>query len=223
MRSRTLGGTSAPYDALGRAENVQRWIRRRSGLPGASEDVVSLSEKVTVWFQQRAVRGPDPSSLEALKAMDEHRAVDLIKDISSNVDRQVRRDTENVRVERRVVELAERKPIANGRFALWMAVRQDVSGFEQLRMLQVAHGTTSPIRLEHAFSEPLLMQSSLDDGADIAASCIDRGRIVKLKGRRRNDLVIDNDRERQAGSDRRRRHRRARPVHRVPGRCREIR
>lgn len=92
----------------------------------------------------------------------------------------------------------QRKAIANGRFTLWVAVWQDVRGFEQLRVLQVADGTAPLIRLEHALPEALLMQSSLDHGGDIAASRIDRGRIVKLKGRRRHDHVIDDDRERQA-------------------------
>jgi len=131
--------------------------------------------------------------------VDEHGAIDFIEEVMSNVDRQVRRDAEHVGVEGCVMELAEREPIANGRFALWMAVRQDLSGFEQLRVLQVAHGTTPLIRLEYAFSEALLMQSSLDHGGDVAALRIDRGRIMKLEGRYRHDLVIHHHREGQLG------------------------
>jgi hypothetical protein len=187
------------------ARNVQCSIRLQDAvvalLPGPSEDLVSLGEKVAVGLQVLAVRGPDPSALKTLEAVDEHGAVDLIKEVSSDVDRQVRRDAENVRVEGRVVKLAQRKAIANGRFTLWVAVRQDVRGFEQLRVLQVADGTAPLIRLEHALPEALLMQSSLDHGGDIAASRIDGGRIVNLKGRRRNDTsstTIEN--VRRAGS-----------------------
>src|SRR6266496_2422031 len=98
----------------------------RRALPGPPEDLVSLGEKVAVRFQLRAVRRSNPSALKTLKAVNEHGAVDLIKDVSSNVDPQVRRDAENVGVEGRVVKLAERKPIANGRFTLGMSVWQDV-------------------------------------------------------------------------------------------------
>jgi hypothetical protein len=38
-----------------------------------------------------------------------------------------------------------------------MAVRQDVRRFEQLRVLQVAHGTAPLIRLKHTFPKALLM------------------------------------------------------------------
>jgi hypothetical protein len=126
-------------------------------LSRSSEDVVSLGEEIAVRFQLRVVRGSDPAALKSLETMDEHGAVDFIKDVSPNVDGQVRRDAENVRVERGVMELAERKPVTNGRFTVRMAVGQDVSGFEQLRVLQVADRAAPLVRLEHTFSEPLLV------------------------------------------------------------------
>jgi hypothetical protein len=100
----------------------------------------------------------------------EHRPILLPKNVPTDLDNEIGTNTEDVPIERGMVELAEGKTVGNGRFAQRVAVRQDVGGIEQLHMTQPAHGALFPIRSEHTFSERDLMHPHVYLGGDVAPS-----------------------------------------------------
>jgi hypothetical protein len=70
--------------------------------------------------------------MKLLKAVLQHRTVYLVEHVQPDLDLIVRPDSENVRVEGRVVKFAQRQPIRNDGMSLRGPVWQDVRGFEKL-------------------------------------------------------------------------------------------
>ena len=50
---------------------------------------------------------PELTAVKLLEAMAQHRAVDLVEDVTSDLDNQIRADADDIPVERGVVELAQ--------------------------------------------------------------------------------------------------------------------
>ena len=64
----------------------------------------------------------DARPVETLQAMQQHRAIMLVKDVTADLDDAVRTDSNEVLVVGGVVKLAERKPVRDGglaAFAVW--------------------------------------------------------------------------------------------------------
>ncbi|GMR02578.1 MAG: hypothetical protein BMS9Abin20_0916 [Acidimicrobiia bacterium] len=89
------------------------------------------------------------------------RAIDLIEHILSNLEYKVGPYTEDVGVERGVVDLAHRQPVRHSclsAFRMW----NDVCSFEELSVSQPTHRMPRPIRAEHCLTERLLIDALLD-------------------------------------------------------------
>jgi len=74
----------------------------------------------------------DARAASALQPVAQHGTVGLVHDVASHFDDEVRPDAQEVPVEGRVVQLAERETVRDDRLPLRMPVRQDVSCVEQL-------------------------------------------------------------------------------------------
>jgi len=97
--------------------------------------------------------------MESLEAVAQHGAVGLMQDRRRDVNHQVGVDADEMAVECRVVELAECEAVRNDRLAARVPVRQDMCGFQQLLVPEVADRTALTIGGEDPLTEALLMQS----------------------------------------------------------------
>src|SRR4051812_10486302 len=78
-------------------------------------------------------------AVDLLEPMPQHRAVDLGEDVLPNVDACVRIDTHNVRVVRRVMDLAQPETVGDEWLAAWIPILEDVRRIEQLAVAQSAN------------------------------------------------------------------------------------
>src|SRR5437667_11231153 len=78
-----------------------------------------------------------------------------------------------------------------------MAVREDVSGFQQLIMAKPADGAALLVGAEHALAKAPLVQSLPDHRGHVLSPRGQRRRVVELPRGRGPDLVIDRDDEAQ--------------------------
>src|SRR5256885_9292351 len=107
--------------------------------------------------------------------MAEHRSVLLLEDVIADLHHKVGPYSEDVSVERGVVNLAERETIGNHRVAPRMAVGKDVRSLEKLGVAQHAHRAALPVRAQDPSAELLLVHASLRNHSDVLAYCGGRG------------------------------------------------
>src|SRR2546428_7122689 len=152
---------------------------------------------VAIGLEVVGARHVDAPALKALEAMLKHRPVDFLHYVEAHGDLEVRRDADEVTVEGGVVELAERETVGNDRLAQGMAVREDVSGFQQLVMAEPADGAALLVSAEHALAKAPLVQALPDHRGHVLSPRGQRRRVIDLPGGRRPDLVIDRHDEAQ--------------------------
>src|SRR2546421_11335116 len=99
--------------------------------------------------------------------MPQHRSVHLIDEAWRDLDHKVRAHAQQVEVIGSVMDLAQREPIRNDGISLGLAVRDDVSGVEQLGMMEAAHCTALCIGMEHSSPENWLMQPCTSEALDV--------------------------------------------------------
>jgi hypothetical protein len=85
-------------------------------------------------------------AVKFLQSMLEHGPVFLLEHVSSHLDDIVRPNTNHVRIERRVMKLAERQAVRHYWEALRMSVRQDVRRFEEFYVPKSADRAVFPVR-----------------------------------------------------------------------------
>src|SRR2546426_4249282 len=157
----------------------------------AAEDGVALRQEVAIGLEVVGARYVDTPALKALEAMLKHRPVDFVQHVEAHGDLEVGRDADEVAVEGGVVELAEREAVGNARLPQGMAVREDVSGFQQLVMAEPADGAALLVGAEHALAKAPLVQALADHRSHVLPPRGQRRRVVELPGGRRPDVVID--------------------------------
>ncbi len=69
-----------------------------------------------------------------------------------------------------MVNLAQRKSVADDRLALLVQVGEDVGRIKQLRVTQVAHRAAFPVRLEYTLAEGSLVKSLDGEPGDVSAT-----------------------------------------------------
>lgn len=100
-------------------------------------------------------------TVAALESVLQHGPVYLIKNVVANLDDEVRTHTENVAVERGMVQLAKGQAVGNRRFTFRMAIGEDVRAVEQLPMTKTANCARFSVRPEHSCAKAMLMKSLL--------------------------------------------------------------
>src|SRR2546425_13373608 len=106
----------------------------------------SLSEEFVAFFQKLAAgsepRSPgeyqEPLIVAVLKTVNEQRPVFLVEDVLADLDHEIRKDSQNVGVKGRVVELAQGQAVRHPGLTFRVPVRKNVGGVEQLGVAQPA-------------------------------------------------------------------------------------
>src|SRR2546426_2870257 len=145
----------------------QSQARMLSTLPRPPEHPVALFHELPVRPQRRVARQQEARVLESLQAVLQHRAVWLAENVRAQLHRQVRPHAQDVPVERRVVQLAQRQPVRHDRLAPRMPVRQDVRRVEQLLVPQPADGALLAVRPQHPLPELLLVHALLAEARHV--------------------------------------------------------
>jgi hypothetical protein len=91
--------------------------------------------------------------VKALKAVNEHGAVDFIEDVATNLDRIVGRNSHQVRIKRRMMKTTHRNSIRDCRYTADLSITDYVSRIEQRLSLQAANRALSVISAEHALAK----------------------------------------------------------------------
>ena len=99
--------------------------------------------------------------------MTQHGAVGLIQDGRRHVNHQVRIDADEMAIECRMVEFAEREAVRNDGLAAWMPVRQDMRGFQELLVAESTDCAAFAISRENALTKALLVQSLARVAGDV--------------------------------------------------------
>ncbi len=94
------------------------------------KEIVALRKEVSIWSEVSRTGYANAAILKSLKAVPKHRPVAFLKHVKTNLDLKIRRDTDDVRIERRVMELAERKAVGNHGLSQGMAIRKDMRSFK---------------------------------------------------------------------------------------------
>ena len=108
------------------------------------------------------MRCPNGLLVKLLEPVFQHRPVNLLEHVQADLDLVVGPDAEDLRIERGVVQLAEREAVWNDRMPLRMPVWQNVRGLEEFLMPQMAHCAMRVVCREDALAERLLVQPLLD-------------------------------------------------------------
>jgi|RhiMethySRZTD1v2_1073278.scaffolds.fasta_scaffold100855_1 hypothetical protein len=108
--------------------------------------------------------------MEPLQPVFQHRPIRLFENIWANLNDVVRTHTDNLRVERRMMELAQRQPVRDARFTLGIGIGDDVSRFEQFLVSQSADRAVLPIGRQHALTECLLVEPLAHEPRDVATA-----------------------------------------------------
>src|SRR5262249_6169911 len=131
---------------------VRAPIQRRLS-PYLSKQVVTFGEKLDGGLKIPSARNANSCPLKTLKAVAKHGAIFFFEDVVADLDYKVGTHTENVPIERGVVELAQRKTVGNDGLAARVPVREDVGGVEKLRMPQPTHCALFAVGSEHSLTK----------------------------------------------------------------------
>lgn len=95
--------------------------------------------------------------MKPLQAVDEHRPVRVVSNILTDFNDTIWPDPDQILVEGRVVESAQRDAILNSWLAQRMGVWHDVRRFEQLVSLESTDGAVVQIGADHALPKRCLV------------------------------------------------------------------
>jgi hypothetical protein len=129
------------------------------GSARSHEALVTLCQEVSIRLEVVDSRHVDVSALEALEAVLEHRAVDLLEHVEADLDLEVGCDADDVGIEGRVMQLAQREAVGNHWLSQGMAVGQDMGSVQQLVMAEPADGTALTVGTEHTLAKAALVQT----------------------------------------------------------------
>lgn len=115
--------------------------------------------------------------MEALQPMNQHRPIGVIQHVSSYLHNAVRPDPNQMCVERRVVELAERQTVRDNGSPEWIRVRHDVRGFKQFIAPKATDGAVMLIGMHHTLAELGLVEALPEQASDVPSSNV---RLVHL-------------------------------------------
>src|SRR5882724_4296950 len=113
-------------------------FRTYGELYGLLEPLVSLGQELAIRPKNRATRDADAGAVEVLKTVAEHGAVRLVKNGGRYVNHEIGVDADQMSVECRVVELAQRQAVRHDGLAARVSIGQDVSGLEEFLVAQPA-------------------------------------------------------------------------------------
>jgi hypothetical protein len=99
----------------------------------------------------------------------QHRPIDFIENVQAHLDAVVWGHTDDVAVERGMMQLAQREPIRDARLP-FVGIRDDVRGFEEFMMAEATNRTVLPVGCQHSLAERLLVEALSNLAGLIAAT-----------------------------------------------------
>ena len=147
--------------------------------------------------------------------MTQHRSVVLLEYVAPHLDQAVGANANEVLVERRVMEFAQRKPIWNPRLST-LPVADDVCGIEKFAVLEATDCALCPIGAKDPLAKRALVKANLQFTSGVSASLlpdligdgrqcshwlveVDNGGIVDLDREGELALIVPNDKYRPCG------------------------
>src|SRR5690606_39015991 len=116
-------------------------------LDGRPKFLVALRQAIPVRPEFGRARQDQFLSVKRLNPVDECRAVYFFEDIGPDLERVVGTDTDEVPIERLVVERAECEAVAHHRLAVGARIRNDVGGVQELFVAEPAEGALASVSL----------------------------------------------------------------------------
>ena len=99
--------------------------------------------------------------MHLLQPKPKHRAIDLLEDIPPDFDDKIWSDSEDVLIERRMVQLAKGNAVSNDRLTVWIGIWGDMRRLKQGHMPKPAQRTLLPVYSQYPLPEQSLMQPNL--------------------------------------------------------------
>lgn len=100
-----------------------------------------------------------PFAGKLLKAVPEHWSIPLAEDVSSDLNNQVRSDTENVGIKGRVVDFAQGQTVGNHWLTIGLTVANDVRGIKKLGVAQPTQGASVIVGSKHSCTKHRLVNA----------------------------------------------------------------
>ena len=98
----------------------------------------------------------------------EHRTVVIVEKATRDVDAEIRSDSDEILVERSVVDRAHAQPVAHERLARLLGVADDVRSVEQPNLAETADRATIVVCGKYGTAKLRLMDALLDLADDVA-------------------------------------------------------
>src|SRR5688500_18624010 len=98
-------------------------------------------------------------AVHSLQAVPEHRPIDLVENVDSDMYSRLRIDAQNVCVVRAVMDLAESQSVGDYRLASRVTIRKNVGSIEQFYVAESTDRAAVPIGAEHYPPKLLLVQA----------------------------------------------------------------
>jgi len=141
--------------------------------------------------------------VKRLDRVNQRGSVVLLKNIPAHLKHVIRAESQEVTIEGRVMQGAQRQPVADKGFSGWLSVRDYVRRIKELLVTQTAECTLTSVGFQDTLTEGSLVESNSDGGSDVHATgaigvlvhLVPSNRWLQAHMRR----VVDRDGERETG------------------------
>lgn len=168
---------------------------------GLTKARVPCFDQISCRLQIGSPRKDDPCPVEGLDGVDQRRSVGFGEDVVANLKHVIRSETEEVAIERCMMERAQGDSVLDEGFSGRVGVGDDVGRVEKLLVTEPTERTLALVRLKYPFAKPSLVESKADHrggvestrGVGVFMEQIDRvGRLQAAMG-----CIVDGHGERE--------------------------
>jgi hypothetical protein len=179
---------------------------------GFAEAFIAHFEQISCGLQVGPPRKDDPCPVESLESVDQRGSVGFGKDVVANLEHVIGAETEEVAIERCMMERAQGDSVLDEWFSGGVRVGDNVGRVKKFLVTEPTERTLALVRLEYPFAKPSLVESKADHrrrvestrGVGVFMELIDRvGRlqadmdcIVDSHGERETARLVGHDEDR---------------------------
>jgi hypothetical protein len=147
----------------------RRGGREDQDLAGGPEPLVPLFQEIRTWPSGPLPGKFDSRVVDPLKSVLQGWPVYLLEDIASNLNKEVRANSNDVLIKGSVVYRAHRHSVRNDGLAS-IGVLSNVGSVEKFGVAETAKGALRAVGDKHTLAEDRLMQTAANDGLGILAT-----------------------------------------------------